>query len=89
MEHAMELEAFLDVSIRAGFSFGIEKASIAVIKRILLGHEIERFGLRAHEEKAMPHGNLKKRWPTVRVLMQDRPRPRRGTQRMSRMPKAC
>ena len=51
MEHAIELEVFLDVSIRTGFSLGVEKANIAVIKGVLLGHEIGRFGLRAHEEK--------------------------------------
>ena len=38
MGHAVSLEAFLDKAIAAGFSFGIEKAQVLVIRGKLFGH---------------------------------------------------
>jgi hypothetical protein len=52
MEHVAALEPFLDLSIIAGFSYGINKAKIAVIQSELLGHICGRFGLRADGERA-------------------------------------
>ena len=51
MDHAMSLEAFLDKAIAAGFSFGIEKAQVLVIRRKLLGHWVAREG--AHAAKVL------------------------------------
>jgi hypothetical protein len=50
LDHLEALEAFLDKSM-AGFSFGVEKASVGVIEGNLLGHNVGRFGLRPDEEK--------------------------------------
>ena len=44
LEHCISLEAFLDVSVLFGFSFGAEKALIAVIVAELLGHVVGRMG---------------------------------------------
>ena len=51
IDHLEALEAFLDKSIAAGFSFGVEKASEGVIEGKLLGHNVGRYGLRSDEEK--------------------------------------
>ena len=51
LEHVASQEVFLDVSIVAGFSFGISKAQIAVIKGKLQGHIVGRFGAAADAEK--------------------------------------
>ena len=44
LEHCSALETFLDTSILAGFSFGADKALVAVQKGSLLGHEVSRAG---------------------------------------------
>ena len=44
LEHCAALEPFLDVSILAGFSFGVQKAVVAVTVGKLLGHVVGRFG---------------------------------------------
>jgi len=44
LEHASSLEPFLDTSILAGFSFGINKALIGMTTGKLLGHTVGRFG---------------------------------------------
>ena len=44
LEHCAALETFLDTSILAGFSFGADKALVAVQKGSLLGHEVSRAG---------------------------------------------
>ena len=44
LEHLEALEPFLDTSILAGFSYGINKAYIAVTKGSLLGHQVDRNG---------------------------------------------
>jgi hypothetical protein len=51
LDHIEALEAFLDKSIVAGFSFGVEKASVCVTEGSLLGHQVGRFGLRSDPEK--------------------------------------
>ena len=47
----MSLEAFLDKSILFGFSFGINKAEVAVAEGKLLGHKIGRSGSSPDEER--------------------------------------
>ena len=44
LEHLATLEPFLDNSIVAGFSFGVNKAQVCVIKGELLGHIVARTG---------------------------------------------
>ena len=44
IEHLDALEAFLDTSIMAGFSYGINKAFIMVTEGSLLGHKVDRYG---------------------------------------------
>ena len=44
IDHLVSLEAFLDKSILFGFSFGINKAEVAVAEGKLLGHKIGRSG---------------------------------------------
>ena len=44
LEHLEALEPFLDTSILAGFSYGINKASVAVQEGSLLGHHVGRNG---------------------------------------------
>ena len=51
MDHAMSLEAFLDKAIAAGFSFGIEKAQVLVIRGKLLGHWVAREGASPDPER--------------------------------------
>jgi hypothetical protein len=51
LDHLEALEAFLDKSICAGFSFGVEKAAVGVTEGKLLGHLVGRFGLRSDDEK--------------------------------------
>ena len=47
LDHLVSLEAFLDKSILAGFSFGVDKASVAVQEDKLLSHYVSRSGVRA------------------------------------------
>ena len=51
LEHLSCLETFLDTSIVAGFSFGINKAQIAVTEGNLLGHRVKRSGISHDPEK--------------------------------------
>eukprot|EP00435_Cladocopium_sp_Y103_P042487 s1035_g11.t1 len=51
LDHLEALESFLDRSIAAGVTFGIDKASIAVVEGELLGHTIGRFGAKCNAEK--------------------------------------
>jgi hypothetical protein len=51
LDHLEALEAFLDKSIMAGVTFGIDKAKIGVIEGELLGHCVGRFGARCSQEK--------------------------------------
>ena len=41
LEHLDALEPFLDTSILAGFSYGVNKASIVVTEGSLLGHLVD------------------------------------------------
>ena len=50
IDHLVSLEAFLDKSILFGFSFGINKAEVAVAEGKLLGHKIGRSGSSPDEE---------------------------------------
>ena len=43
-EHIAALEPFLDISIMAGFSYGVNKAFIFSIKTTLLGHKVNQEG---------------------------------------------
>ena len=52
LDHLVSLEAFLDVSIVAGFSFGSEKAKILVAEGSLLGRVVSREGVAGDEERA-------------------------------------
>ena len=52
LEHAVSLEAFLDVSILSGFSFGIDKAKVLVSSGSLLGRIVGRDGVTGDEERA-------------------------------------
>ena len=52
LDHLVSLEAFLDVSIVAGFSFGSEKAKIMVAEGSLLGRVVSRTGVAGDEERA-------------------------------------
>ena len=52
LDHLVSLEAFLDVSIMAGFSFGAEKAKILAPQRSLLGRVASRDGVAGDEERA-------------------------------------
>ena len=51
ISHLQALEAFLDNSIVAGFSFGVEKALLFRTKATLLGNLVGRFGSTADPEK--------------------------------------
>ena len=51
MEHLESLEPFLDTSIVVGFSYGVSKAHIAVIKGSLLGHIVSRDGASTDPER--------------------------------------
>ena len=51
MEHAVSLEAFLDTSIVAGFSYGVDKAQVAVTSGKLLGHVVGRTGASAESDR--------------------------------------
>ena len=53
LDHLETLEAFLDTSIMAGVSFGVEKAKIAVMEGELLGHVVGRKGASAQKEKTL------------------------------------
>ena len=51
LEHLASLEPFLDTSIVAGFSFGVNKARVAVTHGVLLGHKVGRSGASADGER--------------------------------------
>ena len=51
ISHLLAVEAFLDNSIVAGFSFGVEKALLLRMKAVLLGNLVGRFGSTADPEK--------------------------------------
>jgi hypothetical protein len=51
LDHLEALESFLDRSIAAGMTFGIEKACVAVVEGNLLGHNISRKGAKCSAEK--------------------------------------
>ena len=51
LDHLEALEAFLDRSILAGMTFGIEKACVAVVEGELLGHVVGRSGARSNPER--------------------------------------
>ena len=51
-DHANSLEAFLDVSILSGFSFGTAKSHVLVEKGSLLGRKVSREGIEADDERA-------------------------------------
>ena len=51
LEHLEALEPFLDVSILAGFSFGVDKANVLVSTASLLGHRVSRYGSDHEPEK--------------------------------------
>ena len=51
LEHLDALEPFLDVSILAGFSFGVDKANVLVSTASLLGHRVSRTGSDHEPEK--------------------------------------
>ena len=52
LDHLLSLEAFLDVSILNGFSFGVEKAQTLVPEGKLLGRSVGRNGVRGDEERS-------------------------------------
>jgi len=51
LDHLEALECFLDRSIAAGMTFGIDKACVAVVEGNLLGHNIGRNGAKRSAEK--------------------------------------
>ena len=51
LEHLEALEAFLDTSILAGFSFGADKAEVVVTTGTLLGYIVSRTGARPDGER--------------------------------------
>ena len=53
LDYLETLEAFLDTSIMAGVSFGVEKAKITVMEGELLGHVVGRKGASAQKEKTL------------------------------------
>ena len=52
LDHLVSLEAFLDVSIRAGFSYGVDKAKVLVASGKLLGRIVSRDGTSADDERS-------------------------------------
>jgi hypothetical protein len=52
LDHLVSLEAFLDVSIRAGFSYGVDKAKVLVASGPLLGRIVGRDGTSADDERS-------------------------------------
>ena len=50
-EHLEALEPFLDTSITAGFSFGVNKAQVCVIEGKLLGDHVSRRGAEPDPER--------------------------------------
>jgi len=51
LDHLLSLEAFLDKSILAGFSYGCDKAEVLVSNGKLLGHMVGHFGSRPDGER--------------------------------------
>eukprot|EP00969_Alexandrium_andersonii_P307685 13601046-Alexandrium_andersonii.AAC.1 len=51
LDHLLSLEAFLDVSILSGFSFGVEKAHVLQAKGKLLGRCVSRNGVTGDDER--------------------------------------
>eukprot|EP00969_Alexandrium_andersonii_P251134 11099907-Alexandrium_andersonii.AAC.1 len=52
LDHLHSLEAFLDVSILSGFSFGVEEAHVLQAEGKLLGHCVGRDGVTGDDERA-------------------------------------
>ena len=52
LDHLLSLEAFLDVSILSGFSFGVEKAQVLQAQGKLLGRVVSRAGVKGDGERA-------------------------------------
>ena len=52
LDHVVSLEAFLDVSILSGFSFGTSKAKLMVNNGPLLGRIVSREGIAPDEDRA-------------------------------------
>ena len=52
LDHLLSLEAFMDVSIINGFSFGVEKAQVMVPEGNLLGRKVGRSGVKGDEERS-------------------------------------
>eukprot|EP00969_Alexandrium_andersonii_P277782 12278635-Alexandrium_andersonii.AAC.1 len=52
LDHVLSLEAFLDVSILSGFSFGLEKAHLLQAEGKLLGRCVSRDGVTGDDERA-------------------------------------
>ena len=52
LDHLLSLEAFLDVSICSGFSFGCAKASVLVAEGSLLGRKVSRDGVAGDSDRA-------------------------------------
>jgi len=52
LDHLLSLEAFLDVSILSGFSFGVEKAQVLQAQGKLLGRIVSRTGVKGDGERA-------------------------------------
>ena len=51
LEHLGALEPFLDTSIIAGFSYGVEKGNLVVSEGDLLGHRVSRESASHHPNK--------------------------------------
>ena len=51
LDHLLSLEAFLDKSIAAGFSYGCDKAEVLVTHGKLLGHMVTREGSQPDGER--------------------------------------
>ena len=52
LDHLLSLEAFLDVSILSGFSFGVDKADVLRAEGKLLGRLVSRSGIKGDGERA-------------------------------------
>ena len=52
LDHLLSLEAFLDVSILSGFSFGVDKASVLAAEGKLLGRLVSRTGTKGDGERS-------------------------------------
>ena len=74
LDHLLSLEAFLDVSILSGFSFGCDKAQLLASEGSLLGRKVGRNGISGDGERAQAWQGcqeerclLQPRWRTLRT----------------------